>query len=515
MIDATPLLRLYARVRAGRLARQDAAAVQRETLQRLVRHAGGTRFGRDHGFARIRDISEFQAAVPLRRYEDFWSAYWQPAFPNLVDCSWPGLIPFFAATSGTSTGATKYIPVTQEMVRSNRQAAFDLLVHHVRQRPASNVFGGRNLLVGGSTALLQHAPGVASGDLSGIAAATVPAWARPFAWPPADIARLTDWTEKMALIAERAPQADIRSISGTPSWLLLLFDELARRHPERGTRLADFFPALELIVHGGVNFAPYRRRFGEWLDGSHAETREAYAASEGFIAVADRGPGEGMRVEVDHGIFHEFVPVAEIGAAAPVRHAIGEIETGVDYAPALSTCAGLWGFIVGDTVRFVSRDPPRLLVTGRLSYTLSAFGEHLTGEEIEAAVASAAAAIGAGVRDFAAGALYPERPGEIGGHLYVVEFERPVTAGERQRFAETIDRDLMGRNLDYEAHRAGGFGMRAPQVCVLPHGGFAEWMRRRGRLGGQNKVPRVISDPELFANLRAFAAQRRIPPPKQ
>jgi hypothetical protein len=328
-------------------------------------------------------------------------------------------------------------------------------------------------------------------------------------WPPPDIARLTDWTEKMRLLAERAPAADISSISGTPSWLLLLFDELARYHPGRGTRLVDFFPRLELVAHGGVNFAPYRARFATWLAGGHAELREVYAASEGFIATADRGPDEGMRIVLDHGIFYEFVPVAEIGTAAPARHAIGEIETGVDYAPALSTCAGLWGYILGDTVRFVSLDPPRLLVTGRLSYTLSAFGEHLTGEEIEAAVTEAAARIGAELRDFAVGALFPQASGELGGHLYVVEFERTVRPDSLRVFADAIDRGLIRRNLDYEAHRAGGFGMRAPDVCVLPPGGFAEWMRRRGRLGAQNKVPRVIADPELFAGLRAFAAQFR------
>jgi hypothetical protein len=479
-----------------------------------VRRAADTRFGRDHGFARIRDIREFQKAVPLRRYEDFWSEYWRPAFPNLVDVTWPGRMPYFAATSGTTTGVTKYIPVSRDMLRSNRRAALDLLVYHLANHPTSHVFGGRNLLVGGSTGLTAHAPGVRSGDLSGIAAATLPAWARIFAYPPPDLARLTDWTEKMSRLAERAPEADIHGISGTPSWLLLLFDELARRHPGRGSRLADFFPGLELIVHGGVNFAPYRQRFAEWLAGGHAETREVYAASEGFVAAADRDPGEGMRIVLDHGIFYEFVPVAEIGpageiGAAPVRHAIGDIETGIDYAPALSTCAGLWGFVLGDTVRFVSRDPPRLLVTGRLSYTLSAFGEHLTGEEIEESVTEAAAAIGAELRDFAVGALFPQKPGELGGHLYVVEFERPVAPDSLRAFADAIDNGLIRRNLDYEAHRAGGFGMRAPEVRVLPQGGFAEWMRRRGRLGAQNKVPRVISDPELFADLRGFAAQFR------
>src|SRR5205814_9015001 len=225
--------------------------------------------------------------------------------------------------------------------------------------------------------------------------------------------------------------------------------ELARRHSGRGGRLADFFPRLELLVHGGVNFAPYRARFAEWLAGSKAETREVYAASEGFIASADRAEGEGMRVNLDHGIFYEFVPVGEIDAPQPTRHWIGDIETGIDYAPVLTTCAGLWAYIVGDVVRFVSRDPPRLRVTGRLSYTLSAFGEHLTGEEVEAAVAAAAAAISAGVRDFAAGAVYPENPGEIGGHLFVLEFERGVSEAELARFAATLDRDLMRRNLDY------------------------------------------------------------------
>jgi hypothetical protein len=506
MIDATPLLRLYGRFRAGRLATQDAAAVQQRSLLRLIAHAAKTRFGREHGFAAIRDVKAFQAAVPLRRYEDFWKAYWAPVFPSLVDVSWPGRIPFFAASSGTSTGATKFIPVTWEMIRSNRQAGLDLLVRHLQSRPESHVFAGRHLLLGGSTDLVERAPGVRTGDLSGIAAASLPLWARPLAFPPPEIARLTDWTEKMARLAEAALDADIRSISGTPSWLLLFFDELVRRHPGRGERLVDFFPELELVVHGGVNFAPYRTRFAEWLDGSRVETREAYAASEGFIAAADRGEGEGLHAILDHGIFHEFVPVSEIDSMAPTRHWIGDIETDIDYAQVVTTCAGLWAYVVGDTVRFVDRDPPRLLVAGRLSYTLSAFGEHLTGEEIEAAVTRAAESIGAGVRDFAVGALYPEKAGEIGGHLFIVEFERPVPADELAPFATALDRELTGRNLDYEAHRAGGFGMRPPRVRVLRPGGFAEWMRRRGKLGSQNKVPRVIADPDLFADLRAFAA---------
>jgi hypothetical protein len=177
----------------------------------------------------------------------------------------------------------------------------------------------------------------------------------------------------------------------------------------------------------------------------------------------------------------------------------------MDYAIALSTCAGLWAYVLGDTVRFVSRDPPRLVVTGRLSYTLSAFGEHLTGEEIEAAVAAAAGAISVGVRDFAVGALFPKRPGELGGHLLIAEFERTISMAELKVFAETFDNDLVRRNLDYAAHRT---GMRLPEVRAVPHGAFAEWMRRRGRLGGQNKVPRVVNDADVFGDLREFTASQ-------
>jgi hypothetical protein len=495
VIDATLFLRSYARLRARRLARQNAAAIQHRILLRLLARAAATRFGREHHFSRLADYRAFRDTVPLRRYEDFWRQYWQPAFPRLADCSWPGLIPFFAATSGTSAGATKFIPVTWDMIRSNRSAALDVLVFHVVNRPASRILGGRNLLLGGSARLVEQAPGVRSGDISGIAAATMPRWSRIFGSPPRDIALLSDWMQKVARLTEIVPAEDIRSIAGTPSWLLLFFDQLAARYPDRRPTLSEFFPRLELVVHGGVNFAPYRSRFAEWLTGSNAELREAYPASEGFIAAADRGLGDGLRVMLDHGIFYEFVPLEELDAAQPRRHWVGEIETGVDYAVVVTTCAGLWAYIVGDTVRFLTREPPHLCVTGRLSYTLSAFGEHLTGEEIEAAVASAADRIHAGVRDFVVGALFPERLGELGGHELIIEFERPVSKAEQKYFAASFDNGLARLNLDYEAHRA---GMRPPEIRVVPHGFFAAWMHRRGRRGAQNKVARVLNDPGLF-----------------
>jgi hypothetical protein len=509
MIDVTTLFRLYARRRLAALGHQDAAQVQERQLLKLTATAAATRFGREHHFEAIRSVDDFRRQVPLRRYEDLWSTYWEPSFPEVVDATWPGKIPYFAATSGTTSGITKHIPVTEPMIGSNRRAGTDIFVHHVANRPRSRVMGGYSFMLGGSTALEERAPGVWSGDLSGIIASRLPWWARLRYFPPRDLESMTDWEAKIDAFAERSQDLDIRAISGVPSWMLLFFDRLAARRPDRGRSIPAHFPNLEMVIHGGVDFAPYRDLFADRIEGGHAETREVYAASEGFIAVADRGDGDGMRVVLDSGIFYEFVPVEELAAEAPTRHWIAEVETGVNYAIVLSTCAGVWASIIGDTVRFVDREPPRLLITGRTSYTLSAFGEHLIGEEVEAAAAAAAHAIDRRLTDFAVGAIYPDRDGELGGHLWIVEFaEGKPDEAALARFAEVIDNHLAESNDDYRVHRSRDYGMKAPRVHVLEPGGFAAWMKGRGQLGGQHKVPRIINDAELFDTLRDFAGCR-------
>ena len=504
MRDATPLLRLYARHRRRTLRRQDPAATQAQALLRLVRRAARTRFGRDHDFARIASVADFQARVPLRRYEDFWADYWQAPFPRLADVSWPGVVPYFAVTSGTTTGRTKYIPCSTAMVRANRRAAMDVLVHHVTRRPHSHVFGGCGFLLGGNTALVEEAPGIRSGDLSGIAAAEVPRWASGRYFPPPELAHIVDWEEKIARLATAALAADIRSLGGVPSWLLVLFDALHAQRPESGGGLVDYFPNLELVVHGGIDFTPYRHRFEGLLAGGHAELREVYAASEGFIAVADRAPEDGLRVLLDNGLFFEFVPVDELEATVPTRHWAATLEPSVNYAIAVSSCAGAWAYLIGDTVRVLSRNPPRLKVTGRTSYMLSAFGEHLIDEEIEAAMAEAVAALGRDVTDFAVGAIYPERQGDLGRHVFVVEFAVAAAAAVGLRLAAAIDKALCATNDDYRAHRSGGVGMGPPEVRLAPPRTFAAWMKARGQLGGQHKVPRVINDQSLLTNLLKF-----------
>lgn len=512
MIDATPLIRLYARYRRAVLAREDPVATQEAQLLRLVRHAQSTKFGREHGFATTKSVADFQARVPLRRYEDFWADYWQGEFPVLEDVTWPGKIPYFALTSGTSTGRSKYIPVTKPMNRANRRAALDTLVHHVTARPGSRIFGGRNFLLGGSTDLERLAPGVLAGDLSGIVAWEIPFWARPRAFPPLELALEQDWEKKVRIMAPVSLKADIRSISGTPSWMLYFFDALMNLHPERPRRLAAFYPKLELVVLGGVASGPYRHRFKELLEGSHAELREVYPASEGFIAVADLGPEAGLRMLLDNGLFYEFVPRDELDGRAPTRHWIANAEPGQDYALVLSSNAGLWAYVLEDTVRLVERRPPRLVVTGRTSSFLSAFGEHVRGEEIEAAVARAAEVIGANVTEFSVGALLAARGDGVDAHLYLIEFASNPPQDRLATFSRLVDAALMDANADYAAHRSGQ--LAAPRIEIMPPGAFARWMKYRGRLGGQNKVPRIINDPVLFDDLRRFAGPDLSPPPR-
>jgi uncharacterized protein (DUF1778 family) len=503
MIDFTPALRLYARRRRASLAALDNVAAQERQLLSLVRRAAQTKFGRDHAFASIKSVADFQAATPLRRYDDFWRDYWKGAFPVIENVTWPGRMPYFAVTSGTTSGSSKYIPVTPAMNRSNARAGLDLLTHHLTARPRSHVFGGQSFMLGGSTDLVREADGVWSGDLSGIAVKRLPWWAKQFAFPPLETALISDWEEKVAKLARLSLEADIRVITGTPSWLLILFDR-QQANAGRAVTARELYPRLEMLVHGGVNFKPYRARFEQFLAGG-AELREVYPASEGFIALQDKTPDDGLRLLTDTGLFFEFVPVDELDSAKPTRHWLRDVETGVNYAIVLSTCSGCWSYVVGDTVRFTSLKPPRILITGRTSYSLSAFGEHLIGEEVEDAVAAAAAATGTTVTDFSVGAVYPEGAGELGGHLYVVEFHDGAAAPAA--FARVIDETLSKRNDDYRAHRAEGFGMRAPEVRAVPAGAFAQWMKSRGRLGGQNKVPRIINDQQLFADLQRFVAR--------
>ena len=473
----------------------DPVRVQQRSLLKLVSHARSTLFGRDHDFAGIASVEDHQRLVPVRTYEMLWEDYLKDRHPVFDNLAWPGRIPHLALTSGTTQGATKYIPVSRAMIRSNRKAAQTMVAAHLAARPRSRLFHGRMFFLGGTTQLEIVAPGVRQGDLSGIAAVELSPLLRPYTFPPLDLALETDWDRKLEALARGCPNEQITLVGGVPSWLLMLFQRVLRQTGKR--TIGEAWPALEVIVHGGVKFDPYEEAFREILGRDDVRLQETYPCSEGFIGFGDPETGL-LRLIVDHGIFYEFIPMDEYrarGTDAP-RHWLGNARTGVEYAIVVSTCAGMWAHLIGDTIRFESLDPPLFRFTGRTKYALSAFGEHLISEEVEAAVAAAARAAGTTVRDWHVGPVFA---GALGHHQYVVEFLG--NPAEPEAFRRVLDEELRRRNDDYRAHRAKGVGIPAPGVVVVRPGAFEAWMRRRGKLGGQNKVPRMDGSGDLTRDL--------------
>jgi hypothetical protein len=490
---------LHARLRKEVVEELDPRRTQERALLSLVRRARATRFGRDHTFERIRSVADFQKAVPMRTYEALWNDYLQEYYPVFEDLTWPGKIPFLALTSGTTQGATKYIPVSREMVRSNRKAAQTMVAYHMAHRPDSRLFHGRLFFLGGTADLEEPAPGVRQGDLSGIAALELTPVLRPYTFPPLELALESNWDRKLALLAERSLGERITLISGVPSWLLMLFQRVLELSGK--SMIGEVWPGLELVVHGGVKFDPYEQAFRDVLGRDDIRLQETYPCSEGFIAFGDPRTGL-LRLLLDHGLFYEFVPVDQLDSASPTRHWLGNAQLGLNYAIVVSTCAGMWSHVIGDTVRLESLDPPLIRFTGRTKYTLSAFGEHLISEEVELAVAAASAATGARVRDWHVGPVFR---GALGYHLYVVEFLVPP--GDPDPFRRVLDADLSRRNADYLAHRDEGVGLPLPAVITVRPGAFESWMRSRGKLGGQNKVPRMDSTGTLTGELVDFVRQ--------
>jgi hypothetical protein len=501
-------LGLYARRRTATLDNLSVARVQQRTLLDLIRHARSTRFGLDHDFDRLRSVADYRHRVPLRDYEAFWDRYWKGSFPFVQGATWPDPIPYFGLSSGTTSGATKYIPLSRQMLASNEKAALTMLALFLAGRPGTPLLNGRIFFLGGSTDLQDLGASssgnagrqrVLGGDLSGIAAVESSSLLRPYTFPPLEAALLKDWEQKMTLLARESAGLPITALSGVPSWMLVLFDQLRRVTGK--THIAEVWPTLRLVIHGGTRFDPYRDLFRRQIGSEAVSFIEVYPASEGFIATEDPRFGQ-LRLLLDHGIFYEFVPVEELDRDRPTRHTAWEVEPGVNYALVLTTCAGLWSYVIGDTVIFERRDPPLLRFSGRTKYFLSAFGEHLISEEVERAVAQAATATNTHVVDFHVGPIFPESPTLPGRHRYLVEFAGEVP--DLERFARELDGVLCRLNEDYQAHRQNDLAMLPPEVCAVRAGGFADWMRSRGRLGGQNKVPRMDNSGQLTTEMTAY-----------
>lgn len=512
MLDATPLLRAYARSRVSRLDRLDAVRAQERTLLRLCREAAGTLFGREHRLAEVASVADFQTRVPVRSYDQMRSEVWGDVFPRIDGISWPEPTREFAITSGTSTGNRKLVPEPKALMRSHMRSITDLFSFYLAATPRSRLFAGPNLVLLGATDLTEIAPGIIAGDLTGLGDRHTPWLVRPWRFTPRSVEMIDGWEARINRLAEAAVASDIRSISGYPSWLIFFFARLAEAAGRIGEPLSALMPSLELVIHGGVDFTSYRPIFDRLLAGSKAALRETYAASEAFVAADDSSGAHGMRLLADHGVFYEFVPLAEAGRRWPARRWIGDVELGVDYALVLSNSGGLWGYALGDVVRFTDRDPPRLIIAGRVERDLSAFGEHVREAELSKALGDAAAGLGYGVADFTVHAVPPDVDKVAGRHRYLVEFEPSLSSREAiADIARRADTRLQELNDNYRVYRAHDLVIEPPEFVSLAAGTFNDWMRRSGRLGGQNKFPRIMSHEQASDKaFQEFVSQRTV-----
>lgn len=490
-------------------------AVYRERLAALAR----TGFGREHGLGADTRYADFAARVPLRTYEA--TAPWIERMKRgEADVLAPGRCAHYAVSSGTTAGPSKYLPVNAAMLWHFRDAGLDSLFCYAARAGHSRVFLGRHLFLGGATSL-QRLPGdfpAWAGDLSGITAMNLPVWARRQLYEPGEeIAQIADWPEKLRAIAARTYERNLTLVAGIPSWLLVFAEAMRAAAAGRGRRLgpmAELWPNLECLIHGGVPLAPFAERLRESF-GAQVGFHEVYPASEGFIAVQDAAADEGLRLLADRGIFYEFLPMSDYrGAADPA--ALGEcavplagVKPDTDYALVMTTPAGLTRYLIGDVVRFAGTRPPRLFYAGRTRLELSAFGEHVIERELTDVVTAVCADRGLALVDFHVAPLFPDpaagRP--RGAHEWWIELAPGGWPADPAGLAAALDAGLARSNDDYAAKRAGG-GMLPPVVRLAPRGLFEAWLKQAGKWGGQNKLPRCRSDRQVAEALAALTGQR-------
>ena len=482
---------------------RDPIRVQEAALLRLVRTAADTEFGMAHGFQGIRSVADFQARVPLRDYGEH-RPYLERALAGERDIAWPGAIRQWAKTSGTTSG-DKYIPVTAEALAAHRRGGWDALLLGVERVGAPALLGGPTLFLGGCVTPVRHGEHAVVGDLSGLALRRLPPILRGRYAPGWPVAAIPDWETRVESAARQVAWQDVRMLCGMPSWMLVLFERVAATRQASGRPVRDMghcWPQLRLFVHGGVAFAPYADVFAEWM-GRPLERLEVYPASEAFVAMETERTG-GLSLMLDHGVFYEFVPVEDLGSPRPRRHTVADVELDRPYALALSSPAGLWSYLLGDTVRFTARDPLRLVITGRTRHFVNAFGENVIVEEVERALTTACRRAQAEVVEFTVAPCYPTSAQPRGGHDWLVEFRVPPPAPEE--FVRILDESLAAQNTDYRTKRRGDVGMVAPTVVPLAPRTFERWMRATGKLGDQHKVPRVTNSREVAEALLSWSA---------
>ncbi len=469
---------------------------QLEVFFKLINKAKNTTWGKKYGYDSIRTIEEFQKRVPINSYEDI-----KPEIDLIrkgeKNILWPGEIKWFAKSSGTTSSKSKFIPVSKECLEENHfRGGRDVIVLYTDIHPKTNIFKGKGLVIGGSQQVNNFNNEIYYGDLSAVLIENLPFWVHFIRTPDISIALMDEWEEKIDKMAKSTIKQNVTNISGVPSWTLVLIKRIFELTGK--DNLLDVWPQLELFIHGGVSFEPYRSQYRQIIPSDRMNYMETYNASEGFFAIQDEPHDKGMLLMLDIGVFYEFIPMDELDKSAPKAISLAEVEIDKNYAMVISSNNGLWRYMIGDTVKFTSLFPFKIKITGRTKHFINAFGEEVIIDNAQKALQTACERTGANIKEYTAAPIFMEQ-NKKGGHEWLIEFEQEPD--DLEHFTELLDSTLKAVNSDYEAKRYKSMSLAPPAVHIARPGIFYQWLKNKGKLGGQHKIPRLANHREYMDDL--------------
>ncbi len=496
----SPAISRFARLRLWSIEQWMAEPVkaQHQVWQDLLAAGQYTEFGRQYNFSQIQSLADFKNTIPIQNYEDV-----KPFIDRMMqgeeNVLWNTPISWFAKSSGTTSDKSKFIPVSEESLKENHyKASKDVLSLYYIANPESDLLTGKGLVIGGSHQINQLNEEIQYGDLSAVVLQNSPFWSNWIRTPDLSIALMDEWEEKIEKLAHSTINENVTSMAGVPTWLMVLLKRILEITGKE--TIKEVWPSLELYMHGGVSFVPYKQHF-EKLIGEPINYMEMYNASEGFFAAQDDVTEDGMLLMCDHGIFYEFITSNEFDKDEPQTMQLNEVEVGKNYALVITTNGGLWRYLLGDTIQFTSLSPYRIKVSGRIKHYINAFGEEVIIDNTDKAIAIACKKTGAAVADYSAAPVYFSDANN-GAHQWLIEFDKEPES--LPQFVQELDSALKSINSDYEAKRYKNIALRLPEVKAVPKHTFKNWLSSKGKLGGQHKVPRLSNDRKLLEEIITF-----------
>ncbi|CEN47774.1 GH3 auxin-responsive promoter family protein [Capnocytophaga canimorsus] len=469
--------------------------VQERVLSQLIEAAKNTEIGQKYGFSSIKDYEQFALRVPLVFYEDF-EPFIERARKGESNIIWNTPIKWFAKSSGTTNAKSKFIPVSDQALQNcHYKAGKDMLCLYLNNNENSKLFTGKSLRLGGSKELYEQ-NGTFFGDLSAILIENLPFWAEFSCTPGNKVSQMTEWESKLKAIVNEVKDENVTSMAGVPSWMLVLLNRVLEATQK--SHLLEVWQHLEVYFHGGISFVPYREQYRQILPSDNFRYYEIYNASEGFFGIQDRNGSDEMLLMLDYGIFYEFIPMDTFGTPQQKAIPLHQVQMGKNYAMVITTNGGLWRYIIGDTVRFTSVAPYRIKITGRTKHFINVFGEELIIENTEKALEKACELTQSHLTDYTVAPIFMEGK-QQGGHEWIIEFETPPE--NMVQFSEILDNELKKLNSDYEAKRYNNMTLNPPKINVGRKNLFHDWLKINGKLGGQNKVPRLSNNREYLEQL--------------